>query len=113
MVHGRFDYDERIQDVDLPEVRRLVEDLLCRVANGTNPEELAEYHARFDAAMTGKIPADEPVFLLRGQDCLALLTLNTWIQGAKIINAQNVRFAEAQFERIARWPKKKAPDVGD
>ena len=59
-----------------------------------------------------KIPNDEPLFLIRGQDSLSEMTVNYWatrtrfhgVREKKIRGAQHVAFA------MRRWPEKKVAD---
>jgi hypothetical protein len=68
-------------------------------------------HARKDYQQiqdpSGKIPEDEPVFLLRAQDQLAILTLREWCRWARYHNVDPhmVKAAEAQITRMQEWRK--------
>lgn len=63
---------------------------------------------------TGKIPADEPVFLIRGQDPTAALIVRAWADAAERLgaDAELVRLAREQADAMDAWPTKKAvPDL--
>lgn len=77
-------------------------------------------HARPDYAgiidTTGKIPEDEPVFLLRATDRLAPTLVHIWAMNAKMIGAdpEIVAAALKQSEEMAAWQElhgKKTPDM--
>lgn len=57
-----------------------------------------------------KIPTDEPVFLLRGQDASAARTVRYWAtqqpKGSKV-----KRLALNQAKRLDDWKKKKVADL--
>lgn len=57
----------------------------------------------------GKIPEDEPVFLLRAQDATAVRVLEYWIS----LNSDDVaiHLARQHVERMKAWPVKKKADV--
>ena len=60
----------------------------------------------------GKIPVEEPVFLLRGQDAFAPEVLRLWADCAD----ENSRPELAQMaldhaDRMERWPITKTPDL--
>lgn len=57
----------------------------------------------------GKIPADEPVFLLRAQDATAVKVLEYWIS----LNSDDtaIHLAKEHVERMKAWPVKKRADV--
>jgi hypothetical protein len=57
----------------------------------------------------GKIPLDEPVFLLRAQDSTAAETVRCWasLQPPGILRARAVAHAEA----MDRWQTKKTADI--
>ncbi len=77
-------------------------------------------HARPDydriQDLSGKIPADEPVFLLRGQDALAPWCVRQW---ADVVEAQDgdpemVKDAREQAARMDEWQRTvccKMPDL--
>lgn len=60
-----------------------------------------------------RIPGDEPVFLLRGQDVLAEDTLTFYLDAYKLqpdASAEIIESLEAQLAAIRAWPKKKVAD---
>jgi hypothetical protein len=63
--------------------------------------------------LRGYIPLDEPVFLLRAQDCFAADIVEQW--ATKIINAHGdpmiAASAQAQATRMRNWQVKKMPDL--
>ena len=60
----------------------------------------------------GRIPADEPVFLLRAQDQLACMAVAYYAALSKEAQAPEVAAkAQAHANRMAAWPKKKLPDL--
>lgn len=61
----------------------------------------------------GLIPEDEPVFLLRGQDKLAEMTLLYYAQLVKAHGGDPaiIDATIAQSIRMSEWPKKKLPDL--
>lgn len=77
-------------------------------------------HSRKDYAhiqdTTGKIPHDEPVFLLRGQDKLAVNALRTYI-GAAIshgVDADTIENVRSALNDIITWQaerREKLPDM--
>lgn len=64
---------------------------------------------------TGKIPADEPVFLLRGQDPVAPLTILFWADIARKAGAgpDLIEAAGAQAMRMIEWQKVHGAKVPD
>lgn len=59
-----------------------------------------------------KIPIDEPVFLLRAQDQLACMAVMFYAELCRKHQAPSVAAkAKAHADAMARWPKKKLPDV--
>jgi hypothetical protein len=60
----------------------------------------------------GRIPADEPVFLLRAQDQLACMAVAYYAALCREAQAPDVAAkAQAHADRMAAWPKKKVPDL--
>lgn len=61
----------------------------------------------------GKIPEDEPVFLIRGQDAVGAVTVHQWAANAEKAGAspEIVEAAREQARRMASWPKKKLPNM--
>lgn len=60
----------------------------------------------------GKIPADEPVFLLRAQDKLACEAVAYYASLCEQAQAPEMASkARAHADRMAAWPTKKVPDL--
>lgn len=78
-------------------------------------------HAREDYSRiqdpAGHIPADEPVFLLRGQDPAAPVAIEAWAEEAELYGADAymVRKALDHADKMREWQKthkkKEAPDM--
>lgn len=75
-------------------------------------------HARSDYDRiqdpAGLIPAEEPVFLLRGQDRFAAQTLRHYansLQYAEGADPEMIRLTREQADRMDAWPKHKTPDL--
>lgn len=73
-------------------------------------------HAREDYSRiqdpAGKIPEDEPVFLLRAQDRLACKAVAYYASLCELEQAPEVAAkARAHADRMAEWPVKKTPDL--
>ena len=74
----------------------------------------ADYDRIQDPA--GLIPADEPVFLLRGQDLVAPFAVRMWARNAELAGADPAIVASAmeQAEAMERWHEAgryKVPDM--
>ncbi len=70
-------------------------------------------HEKFDAVQdtSGRIPVDEPVFLLRGQDQFAPNLVRLWsamvqLEGNSELAARAYKWAD----EMERWPVTKLPD---
>jgi hypothetical protein len=60
----------------------------------------------------GKIPEDEPVFLLRAQDKLAIPAVRLYAFLCWVFQANDVsKVAREHVKRMSEWPKKKIPDL--
>ena len=64
----------------------------------------------------GKIPEDEPVFLIRGQDIAAVSAVRAWAAYAEALGAKPdiVRAARKHAELMAEWQTqhgRKLPDL--
>ena len=60
----------------------------------------------------GRIPDDEPVFLLRGQDRLAVFAIRYYAEMCKHNGAPEIAAkALAHAELMDAWPTKKTPDL--
>ena len=58
----------------------------------------------------GKIPADEPVFLLRAQDQLACMAVDYYASLCEQAQSPDIAAKARQHaDRMAAWPKKKVP----
>ena len=74
-------------------------------------------HARSDYNRiqdpSGKIPADEPVFLLRAQDKFAATLVRIYAQMLRDagISGGIVTLCKEQAQRMDAWPVKKMPDI--
>ena len=74
-------------------------------------------HAREDYAHivdpTGKIPADEPVFIIRGQDVNASAALDFYAHLAEFSGASPELIASVhkQAQAMRDWQVKKVPDL--
>lgn len=76
-------------------------------------------HARPDYAPIqdprGKIPDDEPVFLLRGQDPAAVIAVRVYANAARMLGAHEVgHFSDMQATAMEEWQarvKQKTPDL--
>ena len=55
------------------------------------------------------IPTDEPVFLLRAQDCTAAEVVDFWASLQPAGALRNLAMAHAEVMR--RWPRKKTADI--
>jgi len=62
-----------------------------------------------------KIPKDEPVFLLRGQDAVAANVVRFWAAAAATAGAspEIVAAARKHADLMEAWPTKKIPDMPD
>lgn len=62
-----------------------------------------------------KIPEDEPVFLIRGQDMCALAALEAWCHTAKIMGVDQVMIDKVykHMDRMVRWQDTKNMKVPD
>ena len=71
----------------------------------------ADYDRIQDPA--GKIPEDEPVFLLRAQDKFAADTLRCYAQMIGFEGADDaiIQATLEQADRMDAWPVKKVPDL--
>jgi len=63
----------------------------------------------------GLIPADEPVFLLRGQDKHAAATVRAWANAAAGAGGdpQMILLALEHADLMDAWPAKKRPDLAE
>lgn len=63
---------------------------------------------------TNKIPKDEPVFLLRGQDATAASVVRYWAAlnlSRPDCDHKAVELAQKHAEEMDKWPKHKTADV--
>jgi hypothetical protein len=72
----------------------------------------ADYDRFQDPA--GLIPADEPVFLIRGQDIIAPEVLRLYAERARALGQSEIaRLTEDQADRMIRWQDARASKVPD
>lgn len=71
----------------------------------------ADYNRIQDPA--NKIPADEPVFLLREQDAVAAATVRIWAILNRLVGGDSrlSTLAEAHAQRMDAWDTKKPADL--
>jgi len=76
-------------------------------------------HEKFNTVQDSseRIPEDEPVFLIRGQDEFAVKTIEFWLSLYHEWGQSDDKKREKvealvlnHLERIKAWPKKKTPD---
>lgn len=74
-------------------------------------------HARKDYQhiqdATGKIPEDEPVFLLRAQDKAAAAAVRVWCTLHQMLGGESTiaDIAWNHAKKMDKWPKKKSADL--
>lgn len=74
-------------------------------------------HAREDynriQDLEGKIPEDEPVFLIRGQDEVGATIVFIWALLNQLVGGDRrlTELAMFQSDRMVKWPKKKKADL--
>lgn len=73
-------------------------------------------HARADYDRiqdpSGKIPEDEPVFLLRAQDKIAWHVVKIYAYCAELCGQQDLAdLVREHAKRMKEWPVKKVPDL--
>ena len=72
-------------------------------------------HARedYNEGKMDTIPEDEPVFLLRAQDSLAIDCVKHWCHLARVsgVDEEMIVLAEIHIERMEAWPVRKTPDM--
>jgi len=59
-----------------------------------------------------RFPENEPVFVLRAQDCLASEMIEKWALRARAMNVNNDKVTDALAcaEEMLQWPIRKIPD---
>ena len=60
-----------------------------------------------------KIPADEPVFLIRGQDFVGHMAVRAWAHLHRVNGGSDTTYSAAmkQADLMEAWPKKKHADL--
>lgn len=124
MKHAREDYD-MIQDISA--AYELAE-LVLRMQMGTSTGQAARQLARQVLGTTAGttpvraldtngtvriIPADEPVFLIRGQDAVGGDAVRAWADLAEASGARPdiLAIAREHAAKMDAWPKKKVADL--
>ena len=57
------------------------------------------------------IPEDEPVFLLRGQDALAIGAMKAYLKACQDHGTDNAKATEEHLQKMMDWKVKKMPDT--
>lgn len=67
------------------------------------------------AKILEKVPDEEPIFIIRAQDALALPTISHWIVGAirHGVNFEKLLDAHTHWEAIEGWQKDHPPKLPD
>lgn len=126
MKHARADYDH-IQSCMV--ARELAEHVLAMqmgTAMGQRARQLARQvlsvadHGELSGTITVNtngtyrtIPADEPVFLIRGQDLVGAAAVRAWADLAEAAGSPPdiLAMARGHAEKMDAWPKKKVADA--
>lgn len=68
--------------------------------------------AKDAVAYVASMPPDEPVFVLRAQDCLAPEMIEKWVIRARAlnVNVDKMNDASSVAEEMLQWPTRKIPD---
>lgn len=109
MRHARADYDV-FQDISAAKI------LAAEVLAGNGLEDKACELARqilAEKAPSPRIPYDEPVFLIRGQDAVGADAVRAWADLAEKQGAdpEIIRIAREHANKMAAWATKKTPDL--
>ena len=82
--------------------------------------ERAGYRARIveltdKVRRLGNIPTDEPIFVLRAQDCLALAVVEQWLQLAENfgVSKQKIADAHALHSYMVEWQESHSTKLPD
>lgn len=126
MKHARPDYDS-IQDttaaqelatliLSLTQPTELTPDMLARaqlLAQEVLGKEVPSHVTVTTNGTTRLIPADEPVFLIRGQDAVGAEAVRAWAALAEANGAKPdiLHIARDHARKMDAWPKKKTADV--
>lgn len=126
MKHARADYDHIQDGIAARQLAELVLSMgmvtdkgvaarqLARQVLGISDDRLhAETVAITTNGTTRTIPADEPVFLLRGQDVAAADTVRKWADLSDALGADPAitAIAREHAAKMDAWPKKKVADM--
>lgn len=128
MKHAREDYNV-IQDTTAArQLAELVLDMGMVTEKGAKARNLARAVLGIESFSGGdptdevfistngtarRIPADEPVFLIRGQDVVGGDAVRAWADLAEVAGADPsiVSIAREHAAKMDAWPKKKTPDL--
>lgn len=85
--------------------------MCCSMRSIDGEGDLMAQEAKYGFISVEGIPHDEPVFLLRGQDALAAMTVRHY---AQLRQSAGDKLGHKQCQEVAadmeRWPAKKMPD---
>lgn len=116
MKHARADY-AGIQDTTAArKLATLILAMPMTTESGLEAQRLAGEILGLTADAQGaapRIPLDEPVFLIRGQDAVGAQAVRAWAALAEANGAAPdiLRVARAHADLMERWPKKKIADL--
>lgn len=124
MKHARPDYDHIQDNSTAIALAQLVMSMSFISDTGLTARSLARQvlrQARIYSDQTAVvtngtvrcIPADEPVFLVRGQDAVGAATVRAWANLAEAAGAKPdiLTVARAHADRMVAWAVKKTPDL--
>lgn len=126
MKHARPDYDHIQGGMVARELAEHVLSMQMGTAMGQRARQLARQvlgiadHGELAGAVTVNtngtyrvIPADEPVFLIRGQDAVGADAVRAWADLAEAAGSgpDILAMARGHAEKMDAWPKKKVADA--
>ncbi len=126
MKHARSDYDHIQGGMAARELAEHVLSMRMGTATGQRARQLARQvlgipdHGELAGTVTVNtngtcrtIPADEPVFLIRGQDAVGADAVRAWADLAEAVGSgpEILAIARGHAVRMDAWPKKKVADL--
>ena len=128
MKHSRADYNGRVVDLCEPQIVAAINDAitvlqLTEGATGPTSEQIQSalegltglyaFHEGEDFGAIKPIPAEEPVFLVRGQDLVASDVVRVWgaYNEGRGGDINLTHSARAHADLMDQWPIKKLADI--